>query len=384
MSRAAPPGAGYIRAGGAVSHPFLSALGIEHPIVLAPLGGGPSTPELVAAVSEAGGLGILGASYLPPEGIRAVVERTRALTSRPFGVNLFAGGHLQSAIADPGPMLALLRPIHARLGLPPPTFEPPWPDPFPAQLQAVLELRPAVFSFTFGVPPPRLLAELRARGIRSVGTATTADEAQLLAEAGADAVMAQGAEAGGHRGTFAGPFERAMVPALELVRAAVARVRLPVIAAGGIMDGADVRAALDAGAAAAALGTAFLACPESGAPEAYKRALLEAQDDRTVVTRAFSGRPARALENGFVRALAGRDGDLLPFPLQNELTRAMRTAAARQGDAEHLSLWAGQGVGRMRALPAGELVRRLVEELAAAEPPATFPPEPPGLGHGPI
>lgn len=195
--------------------------------------------------------------------------------------------------------------------------------------------------------------------------------------------MAQGAEAGGHRGTFAGPFERAMVPALELVRATAARGRLPVIAAGGIMDGGDVRAALDAGAAAAALGTAFLACPESGAPEAYKRALLEARADRTVVTRAFSGRPARALENGFVRALAGRDGDLLPFPLQSALTRAMRTAAAQQGDPEHLSLWAGQGVARIRAIPAGELVRRLVDELAAAGPPATVPPEPPGLGHGP-
>jgi nitronate monooxygenase len=350
-------------------HPFLSSLGIDHPIVLAPLGGGPSTPELVAAVSNAGGLGILGAPYLSPEQLRAAIAGIRALTGRPFGVNLFAGGHPRSAAADPAPMLALLAPIHARLGLPPPEAPALAPDPFPAQLEVVLEARPAIFSFTFGVPTPPVMAALRARGIRTMGTATTADEARALEAAGADAVMAQGAEAGGHRGTFLGRFEDALVPALRLAGEAAAAARLPVIAAGGLMTGADVAAALRAGAAAAALGTAFLACPESGAAEAYKRALLEARADRTVLTvltRAFSGRPARGLENGFIRALSGREAAILPYPLQNALTRAMRTAAARRGDAEHLSLWAGQGVGRIRAIPAAELVARLAEELAAA------------------
>lgn len=334
--------------------------------MLAPLGGGPSTPALVAAVSGAGGLGILGAPYLSPDELREAIARIRARTARPFGVNLFAGGQPSAVAADAGPMLALLAPVHARLGLPPPAAPALPPDPFPAQVEAVLEARPAVFSFTFGVPPPEAMAALRARGIRTIGTATTAAEARALEEAGVDAVMAQGAEAGGHRGTFLGPFEDAMLPMLRLVRDVAAAVRLPVIAAGGIMAGADVRAALRAGAAAAALGTAFLACPESGAPEAYKRALLEAQADRTVVTRVFSGRPARGLENGFVRALAGREDAVLPYPLQNALTRAMRAAAARQDDAEHLSLWAGQGVTRLRALPAAELVQRLAEELMAA------------------
>jgi nitronate monooxygenase len=348
-------------------HPFLADLGLDHPIVLAPLGGGPSTPDLVAAVSGAGGLGILGAPYLSPDGLRDAVVGIRARTGRPFGVNLFAGGHHPRAIsADPGPMLALLAPIHAQLGLPPPAAPTLGPDPFPAQLEIVLEVRPPIFSFTFGIPPPAVLEALRARAIRTVGTATTADEARALEQAGADAVMAQGAEAGGHRGTFLGPFEGAMIPTLQLVREVAGAVRIPVIAAGGIMSGADVRAALEAGAAAAALGTAFLACPESGAAEAYKRALLGAGADRTVVTRAFSGRPARGVENGFVRALAGHEAAILPFPLQNALTRAMRIAAARAGDAEHLSLWAGQGVARVRALPAAELVRRLVEELDEA------------------
>ncbi|HYD39357.1 MAG TPA: nitronate monooxygenase [Anaeromyxobacter sp.] len=347
-------------------HPFLASLGVDHPIVLAPLGGGPSTPELVAAVSGAGGLGILGAPYLSPDELGDACARIRERTARPFGVNLFAGGHPRAVDADPAPMLALLAPVHARLGLPPPAAPALPRDPFPAQLEAVLEARPAVFSFTFGVPPPEAMAALRARGIRTIGTATTEDEARALEAAGADAVMAQGAEAGGHRGTFLGPFEEAMIPTLRLVRAVSRAVRLPVVAAGGLMSGADVAAALRAGAAAAALGTAFLACDESGAPAAYRQALLEARTDRTVVTRAFSGRPARGLENGFVRLLAGRDDAILPYPLQNALTRAMRAAAARAGDAEHLSLWAGQGVARVRALPAAELVARLVWELTEA------------------
>lgn len=360
---------------------FLTSLGVEHPIVLAPMGG-PSTPELVAAVSAAGGLGILGAPYLSPAELLQAVARIRTLTDRPFGVNLFAGGHPASGPAaagptsiaaaagpapapvDAGPMLALLAPIHARLGLPPPAAPALPPDPFPAQLEVVLETRPPVFSFTFGVPSPAALSALRARGIRTAGTATSVAEARALAEAGVDAVMAQGAEAGGHRGTFLGPFEDAMVPALQLVREVARVVSLPVIAAGGIMEGADVRAALEAGAAAAALGTAFLACPESGAAPAYKQALLAAGADHTVLTRAFSGRPARGLENGFVRAVAGREAAILPYPLQNALTRPMRTAAGKAGDAELLSLWAGRGVARIRALPAAELVEALVRELA--------------------
>lgn len=345
---------------------LLSALGIPHPIVLAPLGGGPSTPELVAAVAGAGGLGILAAPYLAPGALRAAADRVRALTDRPFGVNLFAGGHPHAVSADPGPMLALLAPIHAHLGLPPPAAPALPPDPFPAQLEVVLELRPALFSFTFGVPGPEAMEALRARGILTLGTATTAAEACALAEAGVDAVVAQGAEAGGHRGTFLGAFDAAMVPTLRLVREVVRETSLPVVAAGGIMDGPGVRAALDAGASAAALGTAFLACPESGAPEPYKRALLAARADRTVITRAFSGRPARGLENGFVRSLAGREAAILPYPLQNALTRDMRQAAARAGDADHLSLWAGQGVAGIRSMPAAELVRTLVEELREA------------------
>ena len=342
---------------------LLERLGIEHPIILAPLGGGPSTPELVAAVSNAGGMGFLGAPYMTPAEIAEAIRRIRALTGKPFGVNLFAGGYESALRVDAGPMLALLAGIHAELGLPPPEL-PEWPpDPFAKQLEVVLDARPDAFSFTFGIPDPDAIAQLKARGIAVLGTATTVEEARMLVDASVDAVVAQGAEAGGHRGTFAGPFESGMIPTLELVEAMAQRVPAPLVASGGLMDGRDVRAALAAGAAAAQLGTAFLTCPESGAVEAYKRAIRSAGSDTTVVTRAFSGRPARGLLNVFVARFAGREEAILPYPLQNALTRPMRTAAAKKGDPNFLSLWAGQGVARARALPAGELVRRLVEEM---------------------
>jgi nitronate monooxygenase len=233
-------------------------------------------------------------------------------------------------------------------------------------LEAVIAARPAAFSFTFGIPPASALARLKTLDVFIMGTATTLEEARLLAEAGVDAIVAQGSEAGAHRGTFAGPFETSMVPILDLVDGIAAAVRLPLIASGGLMDGRDIAQALERGASAAQLGTAFLACPESGAAAAYKRAILNAREDTTVITRAFSGRPARGLANEFIARLAGRDNIILPYPIQNALTRSMRTAAAKHGDAGYLSLWAGQGVARARALPAAELMRCLVEEINLA------------------
>ena len=343
---------------------LLKRLGIEHPIIQGPMGGGPSTPELCAATSNAGGLGSLGAAYLTPDQLSQAVRRTRLRTPRPFNVNLFAGGWAQPQNVDAGPMLAMLAEIHERLGIPTPAKPAPTEDPFPAQLEVVLDARPAIFSFTFGIPDPDAMSRLKSRGIVVLGTATTVEEAQQLELAGVDAVVAQGSEAGAHRGTFAAPFEACMIPALELVRACVAAVKVPIIATGGLMDGRDITAALKAGAAAAQLGTAFLPCPESGASEAHKRAVLSAKADTTVITRAFSGRPARGLKNGFIAKLEGREDQILPYPLQNALTRPMRNAAALHGFADYLSLWAGQGVARSRSMPAGELVACLVREMA--------------------
>src|SRR5580693_8662751 len=301
---------------------FLSRLGIEHPILLAPMAGSGGTPELAAAVSNAGGLGAWGGAYAKPEEIAAAIRHIRQLTSRPFSINLFAGGYETDRKVDPQPMLEIMRQAHARLGLPPPALPPVPANPFDEQFAAVLEERPPVFSFTFGM---------------------------LSSE------------------QIAAPFEDSMIPVATLVRDICASVALPVIASGGIMDGRDVAAAMKLGAAAVQLGTAFLPCPESGAPAVYKRALLEAKNDTTVITRAFSGRPARGIANTFIAMVAGNERAILPFRQQNDLTRPMRNAAGQQGVPDFISLWAGQGVARSRAMPAGELVKLLVEESSVVE-----------------
>jgi nitronate monooxygenase len=345
---------------------LLRDLGITHPLIQAPMAGGPSTPELVAAVSNAGGLGSLGSAYSTPEQITADIQKVRALTDKPCNVNLFAGGYAPESPVDAAPMLALLAEIHEALHLPAPTL-PPWPKyPFEMQLQAVLDARPAVFSFTLGIPEPDAIARLKAAHIAIFGTATTVQEGKMLEASGVTAIVAQGAEAGSHRGTFAGPFESAMVPTLELVRSLRAAVSAPIIASGGLMDGRDIAQALARGASAAQLGTAFLTCPEAGTPEAFRRAILTAREDTTVITRAFSGRPARGMMNTFISKLEGKEKIILPFPLQNALTRPMRTAAAKRGESGYLSLFVGQGVTRARALPAAELVSRLVAEMLQA------------------
>ena len=343
---------------------LLGRLGMEHPIIQGPMSGGGSTPELAAAVSNAGGLGSLAVAYLSPDEIVSSIRKTRTLTSRPFLVNLFAGGWQTDNIVDPAPMLDMMAQAHAALGLPAPVLPNVPHDPFPDQLDTILQERPAAFSFTFGLPHADDLARLKQQGIAILGTATTLREGRMLADAGVDGVIAQGAEAGGHRGSFAGAFDVSMVPTLHLVDQL--RDELPVVATGGLMDGADIKTALNHGAVAAALGTAFLVTPESGVPEAHKRAVLEARKDTTVLTRAFSGRPARGLYNGFIATLDSRAARILPYPLQNMLTRTMRTEAGKKGVAAYLSLWAGTGVARARAMPAGELVRILVEEMRAA------------------
>jgi nitronate monooxygenase len=345
---------------------FLRGLGIEHPIVQAPMSGGATTPELVAAACNAGVLGSFGAGYLTGDQIASDIRRIRSLTDKPFNVNLFAGGYAGETRVDAAPMLAVLAEAHEALGLPAPTL-PPWPpNTFNEKLEAVLEVQPAVFSFTFGIPDADAMARIKARGILTVGTATTAEEGRRLQESGVTAIAAQGAEAGGHRGTFAGAFETSMVPTMELVQGLLKVVSVPVIASGGLMDGRDIANFLARGADAAQLGSAFLTCPEAGTSESYKRAMLAARTDTTVITRAFSGRPARGLANAFTARFTGSEEIILPFPLQNALTRPMRNAAAKLGESGFQSLFCGQGVARARALPVAELVNRLVAEMNSA------------------
>ncbi|MDE3136319.1 MAG: nitronate monooxygenase [Acidobacteriota bacterium] len=348
--------------------PLVRKLGLQHPIFLAPMAGGPGTPELAAAVSNAGALGFLPIAYLPAARTRELSARLREHTGRPFGINLFAPVPTPPLPEDSAAALEVIAQFHGELGLSAPKLPEAAAEPFDEQFDAVLESGASALSFTFGLLPNDRIQAAKARGMFIIGTATTVEEALLLERAGVDAVVAQGSEAGAHRGTFARDFESSMIGTMALVPQIVDAVSLPVIASGGIMDGRGIVAALALGAQAVQMGTAFIPCPESGAPEAHKAAILAAAENQTRVTRAFSGRPARGIIN---RAMAGIEaasdtGSVLPYPYQNALTRAMRGAAAKQGRPEFLSLWAGQGVRLARRLPAAELVARLAAEAETA------------------
>lgn len=280
-------------------------------------------------------------------------------------MNLFAGGATEGA-DDPGPMRELLARWHRAIGIDPPELTAPAADPFDAQLAVVLEMEVPVFSFTFGIPGADALAELRRRGVFVMGTATTVREGAALEAAGVDAVVAQGSEAGGHRGTFLGPFDGGMVGTMALVPQLVDAVRVPVIASGGIMDGRGIAAARALGAAGVSLGTAYLATDEAGTSAAYRERLRAADEAATAVTRAFSGRPARGIRNAFMDAVEHGGIPIPPFPLQNALTRPLRAASAARGDAEALSLWAGQGLRLLRSGGAAPLTRTLLAEAEAA------------------
>ena len=345
--------------------PFRTALterlGLAHPIIQAPMAGGGDTPALVAAVSEAGGCGSIGAAYLAPEQIAAACAAVRAKTRRPFGINLFAPQPPPPDV-EASSAVSRVAPFFAQLGLAAP-MAPLLPvSGFDAQLAAVVDGGASVVSFTMGMPPAAAVAAIQAKGLVLAGTATTVDEAVALERAGVDVIVAQGSEAGGHRGTFDNAkADSSLIGTLALVPQIVDAVRVPVVASGGIMDGRGIAAALALGAGAAQLGTAFLTCDEAGVPDAYKHAILDAHEDETRVTRAFSGRAARGIVNRFMREIDAA-GDVLPFPLQNSLTRPLRTAAATQGRAEILSLWAGQGVRMARRQTAADLVAALVKE----------------------
>ncbi len=347
---------------------LMQRLQLEHPIIQAPLAGGGDTPELVAAVCNAGGLGFIGAAYLTPAQIAEAGRAVRAQTARPFGINLFSPLPPPESPQNVDAALQRLAPFYAELGLPAPSRTSTTGFSFPEQLAAALQTEASVFSFTFGILPGDAIEAIKRRGMFLIGTATTVDEGVALERAGVDAVVTQGSEAGGHRGTFGGDFSAGMVGTISLVPQVVDAVRVPVIASGGIMDGRGIAAALALGASAVQLGTAFLTCDESGVPNAYKEAILHAHEDQTRVTRAFSGRPARGIVNRFMEEVDSNDGSdvVLPFPLQNALTRPLRSAAAKQDRAEFLSLWAGQGVRLARRQSAAELIAQLARETATA------------------
>lgn len=336
---------------------------MKFPIVQGPMAGGACTPELVATVSNAGGLGSFPASLLQPQVIRDQVARIRELTGQPFQINLFVLDLASPSEVEVEEAVRLLQPIWQSLGwteLPRPAK---WCEDFSAQFDTLVALRPAAASFTFGILDPRQVERLHDAGIFVIGTVTTVDEALAWEVVGADAVVASGIESGGHRGTFLGPQEEATLPAKTLWKEVAAAVKIPVIAAGAIMTGVDIAEALSLGARAVQMGSAFLVCDESGIHPAYRAALIAAGQQPTRLTRAFSGRYARGLENRFMREMESVEKRFPAYPVQNALTTSIRAAAAAKGDPELMSLWAGTDIARARPMPVAKLMQTLVAEM---------------------
>jgi nitronate monooxygenase len=324
---------------------------LPRPVVVAPMAGGPSTVELVAAAARAGALGFLAAGYKTTEAMAAEIAAVRAATAEPFGVNVFVPG-------APYPDAAALRGYLDSLSADRITGDPSWDDDhFDGKIAALLAGPPPVVSFTFGCPSTEVLTALQGSGTIVVVTVTSAAEAVAAAAAGADAVCVQGFEAGAHRGTFVNDDSPGRdLGLLSLIGEVAAATGLPQIAAGAIMGPRQVQAVLAAGAVAAQCGTAFLRCQESGAHPLHKAALADPRYTATTLTRAFSGRPARGLVNQFIRD----HPDAPPaYPEINNATRPLRAAAAAGGDTERMSLWAGQGYRSAVEQPAGEIIERL-------------------------
>lgn len=341
------------------------ALHIRYPIIQAPMAGGPTTADLVAAVSNAGGLGSLGAGYLTPEQIRLAIQEIRARTDRPFAVNLFVPEQPTESEAAIAEMTAYLNVYREALGIPSNPLIPSFSESFEEQVRVLLEERIPVLSFTFGIPPQEVIQAMKEQGSFVIGTATTVDEAIRLEAAGVDAVVAQGSEAGGHRGTFLKDASGSLIGAMALVPQMADHVSLPVIASGGIMDGRGLVASLALGAAAVQMGTAFLACTESGAHPAYKQKILSENEDATEITRAYSGKAARGIRTDFMRDMQQYSGTIPDYPIQNAMTRDIRQAAAKANRPEYMSLWAGQGLRLASSRSAAAIIRQTVDQANA-------------------
>lgn len=345
---------------------FARRLGLRLPIVQGPFGGGLSAVDLAVAVSDGGGLGSFGVHHLDGAGIRAVAAAIRARTARPFNLNLwipFDGS--DTVAADAVTFDAWLGPLRGyfdELGVPLPSPPERFAPDFAEQIEAVLEARPAVLSFVYGIAPADVLARCRELGIVTLGAATTPEEARALAAAGVDAVVATGMEAGGHRVSFLRSAEASLTGGLALIPQVVDAVDLPVVAAGGIADGRGIAAALSLGAQAVQVGTGFLACRESGTHDLHRRALLVPDVVDTALTRAFSGRLARGIRNRFLQEIGG--GPLAPYPAQGWLSGRLRTAAIAQGRTDLLSLWCGQSAGLLPRIAADAAPPAAAEYLA--------------------
>jgi nitronate monooxygenase len=344
-----------------------SRLRLQYPIVQGPLGG-MSSQRLTTAVSNYGGLGSFGAHGLEPEAIRKVIREIGTLTAKPFAMNLWA------SMEDEGASTSTEEAFHRSLsfltkhiesvGGTKPSYQPYKPIRFEDQAQVLLDEGVPVFSFIYGIPSKQILDEFRRKGIVLIGTATTVDEAIALEQAGVDVIVASGFEAGGHRGSFLQSSEDSLTGTMALVPQVVDAVRLPVVAAGGIGDARGIVAALALGAEGVQMGTAFLACEESGASTSHRKALLSGEAKQTALTRGFTGRLARGIKNRLLGELTQKDAEILPYPLQRALMRHLSIPAQKAGRTDLLPLWAGQSANLLRCTDVHALLDTLVSEIS--------------------
>ncbi|WP_228548322.1 NAD(P)H-dependent flavin oxidoreductase [Sporosarcina obsidiansis] len=326
---------------------------LKYPIVQAPMAG-VTTPEFVAACSEAGALGSIGAGYLSADATRDIIQQTKQLTDQPFQVNLFVPEKTAVDEKQIEKAYQALQPIGKQLGLP------EWDttlssSEFDEQVQVLIEERVPICSFTFGLPERAIIQKLKQHEIFLIGTATTVEEALLAEQAGMDAVVLQGSEAGGHRGSFSE--ELSMIPLDKLLEETVDLLQIPIIAAGGIALQSQVHNLLSNGAAAVQVGTALLATNESGANSFHKEAVLQARENSTVLTTAFSGKMARGIRNSFINQM--EEAPIAPYPYQNDLTKPIRSAALKEGKPAYMSLWAGENVHHCRGGNVKEVIKTL-------------------------
>ncbi len=335
---------------------------IRYPIFLAGMAGGPGTVKLAAAVSNAGGLGTIGAAYMEPNDIRAAIQEIRKLTRFPFAVNLFATSESDHATRI-NEVQSELNKFRKVLGIPLAKEERiTSPSYFDEQFAILIEEKVPVISTAFGLLSENMIVQAKALGIQVVSMVTSVQEAQFAEQAGCDAIVSQGTEAGGHRGTF-NIKDQPMgnnIGTIALVPQIVDQVNIPVIASGGIMDGRGLVAALVLGAHGVQMGTRFLTSNESGAHISYQQKLLQSTEESTVITNSFSGRPARGIKNEFIKQWENINIKPLPFPIQNTMTRDIRNAAAMQNNTDYMSLWAGQG---LRMLTSGQSAGDIIEEI---------------------
>ena len=344
-------------------------LGIEYPILQGPFGGNLSTIELTATVSNAGGLGGYGAYTLTPREIEEVDKKIRTATNKPYNINLWVSDTDASADAAYDKQYegakALFKPYFDELGIPVPASPSPFASRFANQVDVLLHLRPPVFSFVFGIPPADVLEQCRKKGIRTVGAATTLDEAIALEAAEVDLIIASGFEGGGHRPSFLAPAESSVTGTFVLVQQIRDKIKTPIIAAGGIADGKGVAAALALGASAVQIGTAFLACDESNATGIHRLLLFSDESRYTTLTRAYTGRLGRGLPSRIAKEALGKEQQYLPFPLQSHFMSSLRKAAIEQEKWDMVLFWGGQIAPILRHTKAEELLHAIVDETTA-------------------